>query len=216
MCHLSSCHYPSTSSMTSVNHSHQSAQCIPPISECKTLELHIAEFRCDVLQIPTDVDRWLTANLRCGQNVRFLADYLKLRDVNDDSVLCKVERVIVQVCKLKSTPLQLSNNLFSYQHPTHPLTHTLSITATAKTTKCLPLNVQASPQAVLDCYQGDVKMLNSPDWVQSKKTQYIFAQLQMSFVNLFAKLACHDFNSNQVWSDCVSLTGILNNSFFKC
>ena len=104
--------------------------------------------------------------------------------------MCKVERVIVQVCKLKSTPLQLSNNLFSYQHPIHPLTHTLFITATAKTTKCLPLNVQASPQAALDHYQGDVKMLNSPDWVWSEKTQYIFTQLWMSFANLFAKLAC--------------------------
>ena len=216
MCHFSSRHYPSTSSMTSVNCSHQSARRIPPISERKTLELRIAEFRCHVLQIPTDVDRWLTANLRCGQNVHFLADYLKLGDVNDDSVMCKVERVIVQVCKLKSTPLQLSNNLFSYQHPTHPLTHTLFITATAKTTKRLPLNVRASPRAVLDRYQGDVKMLNSPDWVRSEKTQYIFAQPRMSFANLFAKLACHDFNSNQVWLDCVSLTGILNNSFFKC
>ena len=187
----------------------------PPISECKTLELCIAGFCHDILQIPTDVDCWLTANLRCGQNVCFLADYLKLGDVNDNSVMCKVERVIVQVCKLKSTPLQLSNNLFSYQHPTQPLTHTLFITATAKTTKHLPLNVQASPQAV-DCYQGDVKMLNSPDWVRSEKIQYIFAQPWMSFVNLFAKLACCNFNSNQVWLDCVSLTGILNNSFFKC
>ena len=190
--------------MTSVNCSHQSAWCIPPISEHKTLELHIAEFCHDVLQIPTDVDRWLTANLWCGQNVHFLADYLKLGDVNDDSVMCKVERVIVQVCKLTSTPLQLSNNLFSYQHPTHPLTHTLFITATAKTTKCLPLNVQASPRAALDHYQGDIKMLNSPDWVWSEKTQYIFPQLQMSFANLFAKLACCNFNSNQVWSDCFS------------
>ena len=160
MCHFSSRHYPSTSSMTSVNCSHQSARRIPPISERKTLELRIAEFRCHVLQIPTDVDRWLTANLRCGQNVRFLADYLKLGDVNDDSVMCKVERVIVQVCKLKATLLQSSNNLFSYQHPMHPLTHTLFITATAKTTKSLPLNVWASPWAVLDHYQGDVKMLN--------------------------------------------------------
>ena len=215
MCHLSSCHYPSTSSMTSVNHSHQSARCIPPISEYKTLELHIAEFCHDVLQIPTDVDHWLTANLWYGQNVCFLADYLKFGDVNNSSVMCKVERVIVQICKLKSTPLQLSNNLFSYQHPTHPLTHTLFITAAAKTTKCLPLKVWASPRAVLDRYQGDVKMLNSPDWVWSEKTQYIFAQLWMSSVNLFAKLACHNFNSNQVWLDCVSLTGILNNFFFQ-
>ena len=67
MCHLSSHHYPSTSSMTSVNCSHQSAQCIPPISEHKTLELHIAEFCHDVLQIPMDVDHWLTANLNVAR-----------------------------------------------------------------------------------------------------------------------------------------------------
>ena len=141
MCCLFSCHYPSNIFMTSVNHSQPSAQHIPHISECKTLELHIAKFCCDILQIPTDVDCWLTANLRCGQNVCFLADYLKLGDVNNESVMCRVERVIVQVCKLKATLLQSSNNLFSYQHPMHPLTHTLFITATAKTTKSLPLNV---------------------------------------------------------------------------
>ena len=63
----------------------------------KTLELRKAEFRRNVLDIPTDVDRWLVANIRCGQNILFLVDSLELSDVKEDGVACKVKRITTKV-----------------------------------------------------------------------------------------------------------------------
>ena len=64
----------------------------------KTLELHKAEFHCNVLDIPIDVDRWLVANIWCRQNILFLVDFLKLSNVKEDGVACKVERITTNVC----------------------------------------------------------------------------------------------------------------------
>lgn len=88
--------------MGSVINTQPAQRRIPPISQRRTLELRRAEYRRKVLGIPTDVDRWLTANLRCGGNVLFLVDVLKLADVADDSVRCVVERTTIKVsiCEL--------------------------------------------------------------------------------------------------------------------
>ena len=63
----------------------------------KTLELHKAEFCHNVLDIPTDVDHWLVANIWCGQIILFLVDLLKLSDVKEDGVACKVKRITTKV-----------------------------------------------------------------------------------------------------------------------
>ena len=62
----------------------------------------------------------------------------------------------------------------------------------------MPLNVQASPRAVLDRYEGDADKLSAPDWVRSEKIRYTFDQPRMTFATFFARLACHDINNNQV------------------
>ena len=187
--------------MNSVNCSQLSAQCLPYISECKTLELHQAEFHHDILHIPTDVDCWLTANLQCSQNVLFCWTISNLEMLMMTLWCAKLRELQFRYIYLNfCTLLQSSNTMFSCQNPACTLSHTLFITVTAKSTKHLPLNVWASPWAVLDYYQEDVNNINSPDWVWSEKTQYIFVQPHMTFASLFVCLACCNFNSNQVWT----------------
>ncbi|KAI0308744.1 hypothetical protein OF83DRAFT_1180443 [Amylostereum chailletii] len=157
----------------------------------RTSEGHRHIRRRDNPKIPTDIDKWLQANISLWprEDPRLASTNLVREDV-----LCTIEMVYFEAVQ----PEDHDDPFLEAE-----MNRTLFLTVTASPTSSIPPRYHKSPPAILARWEGPLPNNCAPDWTLtwSPGDSISFPQPRAVISDLFAKLAMSEENQEEGYSN---------------